>query len=107
MDLANGWFICRVGFVETSRAAGLAAGAAAVDALAGEWPSFAVVELDQRLAEDAAELASRRDLRSLDAIHLASALVLPRDELVVATWDKRLHAAAAAEDLATMPAELA
>jgi predicted nucleic acid-binding protein len=45
-------------------------------------------------------------LRSLDALHLAAALLLPRDDLLLATWDRRLHAAARAEGLELVPDEL-
>ena len=51
-------------------------------------------------------LAVERELRSLDALHLAAALLLPRNDLVLATWDRRLHAAARAEGLAVLPAVL-
>jgi hypothetical protein len=37
---------------------------------------------------------------------LAAALLLPRDDLVLATWDRRLHAAAAAEGLTLTPEKL-
>lgn len=57
MPHADGWFTCRVGFVETMRAVGLTAGRTAVATVREEWPSFGVVEIDQRLAEKAAELA--------------------------------------------------
>jgi uncharacterized protein len=103
MAQADGWYMCRVGFVETVRAVGLAAGARATRALKREWPAFGVVEVDQTLAEHAAELALAHELRTLDALHLAAALVLPRDDLVLATWDHRLHAAAAAERLRVLP----
>lgn len=103
MDQADGWFICRAGFVETIRAVGLTAGKAATKPILEEWPTFSVIEVDQRLVEDAAELAIEHQLRSLDALHLAAALVLPRDDLSFATWDRRLHAAAAACGLQTLP----
>ena len=106
MDGAEGWFICRVGFVETTRAVSLAAGRAAATAVREEWPAFGVIEIDQDLAELGAALTLSRDLRSLDALHLAAALVLPRSDLTMATWDRRLHAAAQAEGLALLPAEL-
>ena len=64
---------------------------------------FDVVEIGGRLAEDAAELAIERELRSLDALHLAAALTIPDDGLVLATWDRRLHAAAGAEGLRLIP----
>jgi predicted nucleic acid-binding protein len=106
MDRAEGWFMCRVGFVETVRAVGLSAGRAAAATVRGEWPAFGVIEVDQTLVEDAAKLAIARELRSLDALHLAAALMLPRDDLILATWDRRLHTAAGAEGLALTPERL-
>jgi uncharacterized protein len=106
MDGADGWFICRVGFVETTRAVSLAAGQAAAKAIRAEWPAFGVIEVDQDLVEHSAALALNLELRSLDAMHLAAALVLPRRDLVMATWDRRLHAGARAEGLDLLPAEL-
>jgi uncharacterized protein len=103
MDRAEGWFTCRVGFVETVRAVGLSAGQAAAETVREEWPAFGVIEVDQPLVEDAAELAIAHGLRSLDALHLAAALMLPRSDLLLATWDRRLHAAAKAEGLALIP----
>ncbi len=96
--------MCRVGYVETVRAVGLVGGVAAAKAVRDEWPAFAVVEVDQRLVEDAATLAIEHELRSLDALHLAAARVLPIDGLVLATWDRRLHAAAGTAGLQLLPA---
>jgi predicted nucleic acid-binding protein len=106
MDRADGWFMCRVGFVETVRAVGLSAGVVAARAVREEWPAFGVIEVDQRLVEDAAKLAISRELRSLDALHLAAALVLPGEDLLLATWDRRLHLAAGAEGLQLIPETL-
>ncbi len=106
MDRADGWFMCRIGFVETVRAVGLSAGRAATRTVREEWHMFEVVEVDGRLAEEAATLAIARELRSLDALHLAAALMLPRDDLLLATWDHRLLAAARAEGLPLAPERL-
>ena len=106
MEEAEGWFICRAGFVETMRAIGLVSGARATRIVKDEWPAFGIVEVDQPLVEHAAALALARDLRSLDSLHLAAALVLPREDLVFATWDRRLHAAARAEGLELLPETL-
>jgi predicted nucleic acid-binding protein len=97
------WFMCRVGFVETVRAVGLAAGRRAANAVRREWPAFGVIEVDGELAEDAAELALTHELRSLDALHLAAALLLPSDAIVVATWDVRLHRAVRDRGLTVLP----
>jgi predicted nucleic acid-binding protein len=107
MDEADGgWFICRVGYVEAARAIGLAGGEVAVKAFRAEWPAFSVVEVSQDLADAASGLSLEHELRSLDALHLAAALTLPRADLLVATWDKRLHAASHSVGLALLPAEL-
>lgn len=103
MDEAAAWFMCRIGFVETVRAVILSAGARAADSFRREWPAFGVIEVDEGLAEHAAELTILHGLRSLDAIHLAAGLVLPRDDLVFAAWDQRLHSAADAEGLSVLP----
>lgn len=103
MDQAGGWFICRVGFVETVRALELAAGPRPAGAFKAEWPMFGVIDVDQELADDAARLATQLELRSLDALHLAAALLLPADDLVLATWDRRLHAAAQRSGLHLFP----
>jgi predicted nucleic acid-binding protein len=62
-----------------------------------------VVEVSADLAANAAALAVRHALSGADAVHLATALTLRHDELVVATWDGRLATAAAAEGLSVMP----
>jgi predicted nucleic acid-binding protein len=106
MDRADRWLMCRIGFVETVRAVGLAGGRVAASAMRDEWHMFEVVEVDARLTEEAAELAIARELRSLDTLHLASALALPLEELFFATWDRRLHEAARAEGLGLIPETL-
>jgi predicted nucleic acid-binding protein len=106
MRRADGWFVCRIGLVETARAIGLVAGAKAIESLRRESAAFAVVEIDDRVADQATALTLERDLRTLDALHLAAALILPRDDLVFATWDRRLHAAAEAEGLELLPRSL-
>ncbi len=107
MDEADGGcFICRVGYVETARAIGLTGGETAVRALRVEWPAFSVVEVSPDLADAASNLSLEHELRSLDALHLAAALTLPRSDLLVATWDKRLHAASGSVGLALLPTEL-
>lgn len=106
MGEAEVWLMCRVGFVETARAIGVAAGAAAVQKFKDEWSAFTIVEVDQRLVEEAAVLAIRRDLRSLDSLHLAAAVVLPAEGLAFISWDNRLRAAAHAEGIRLLPEAL-
>lgn len=106
MKRADGWFACRVAYVETARALGLTTGKASVADFRGEWPAFSVIEVDQALTEDASALALEHQLRSLDALHLAAALVLADAELVLATWDRRLHAAGRSVGLKLLPTQL-
>ncbi|MGN6254936.1 MAG: type II toxin-antitoxin system VapC family toxin [Solirubrobacterales bacterium] len=106
MGAAEGWAICRVGHVETARAIRLAAGKNAVTRFMADWPSFEVVEVDSSLAEHAAELTFTEDLRSLDALHLAAALLISSGGMTFATWNVRLHRAAAGQGLAVFPADL-
>lgn len=103
MASAEAWFTCRIAFVETTRAVATAAGKTAARRFSSEWPAFTVVEVDQALVERAAELTLTRQVRSLDALHLAAALLLPPNELTLATWDDRLRSAALAEGLEVVP----
>lgn len=57
------------------------------------------------ITETTANLAISTDLRSLNALHLAAALLLP-DQTALATWDIRLHRAARKEGLDTLPRDL-
>lgn len=74
-----------------------------------EWEEFhqalRLVEVTPQLETDAADLAELHALSGFDAIHLASALTLAIAPVVVATWDARLHQAAHAVGLATLPGE--
>ncbi|MGH9045384.1 MAG: type II toxin-antitoxin system VapC family toxin [Acidimicrobiales bacterium] len=103
MAEAQTWFMCRTGFLETLRAVTIAAGPTTARKVREEWASFAVVEVDQDLVDRAGTLALRRDLRSLDSLHLASALLLPREDLIFSSWDRHLRVAAEAEGLAVHP----
>lgn len=69
------------------------------------WAVTQVVEVDQPLCLHAAQLAARRGLRTLDALHLASAIAVADDDLVTATWDRRLWDAAREEGLTVLPRE--
>jgi uncharacterized protein len=97
------WIACRVAYVEVCRALALAAGETVVRGFVREWPAFAVVEVDQALCEQAARLAARHGLRSLDALHLAAALLTDEGATRFATWDARLGAAAGSEGLTVVP----
>lgn len=102
------WVCSRLGFAETLRAIGRKAGLQGEQAerFRAEWEAVSVVELDRLIAEDAARLSASEDLRTLDGIHLASALRLGVTRTVFATWDRRLHDAAARHGFAVLPEAL-
>lgn len=70
------------------------------------WASMRPVELSAEVERAAGSLAATHRLRGADAVHLASALALGSTDLIVAVWDKRLHAGAVAVGLAVAPATL-
>lgn len=70
------------------------------------WSATRPVELRPDVERHAGELAQLHSLRGADAVHLASALSVGKMELIVAVWDKRLHAGTRAEGLATAPATI-
>jgi predicted nucleic acid-binding protein len=107
MDGARAWHICRIGYAETLIALTRAAGPSARPRrrFLEEWPLFSVVEVNQVLVESAAKLASAADLRTLDSLHLAAALLLPARDRVMATWDQRLWLASDRNGLRTLPHE--
>ncbi len=107
MDIGR-WLTSRITYVETTRAIELGSRPEddAAGAFASEWQSFDVVELTASVAEQAAAIAVDARLRSLDAIHLASAMVAAADDLVFATWDARLHIAAGKQGWALLPERL-
>lgn len=99
------WSMCRTGFVETMRAVARVGGPEEAERARRDWMAGCdVVELDRDLAEQAARVALASGLRAMDAIHLASALRLSVEGIVFATWDARLHRAARAHGLPTLPA---
>ncbi|MEX0658824.1 MAG: type II toxin-antitoxin system VapC family toxin [Egibacteraceae bacterium] len=62
-----------------------------------------LVELSEGVSQHAGDLAERYALSGFDAVHLASALLVDGDGLVVATWDTRLAAATVAVGVPTLP----
>ena len=78
------WLTSPITYVETARAFELRSRPEddVAAAFANDWRSFEVVELTAPVAELAASLAVATRLRSLDAIHLASAMVAAAGDLV-------------------------
>ena len=72
-----------------------------VDELDGLLAQLDVVEIDEILVRSAADLADAHWLRAYDAVHLAGALTLESDDLVMVAGDRALLAAAHDAGLAT------
>ena len=63
-----------------------------------------VVELDETLSLSAGDLAESFGLCGFDAVHLATAIALRDESLVVATWDADLNRATLEAGLSVAPA---
>jgi len=70
------------------------------------WDATRPIELTVGVAHLAGELARDHALRGSDAVHLASALALEVDDLVIAVWDRRLHDGALAVGMGVAPSML-
>lgn len=70
------------------------------------WAATRPIELTAPVQRHAGELAHAHALRGADAVHLASALAMSDPSLVMAVWDRRLHAGARAAGLRVAPATL-
>jgi predicted nucleic acid-binding protein len=68
------------------------------------WTAMRFVGLTEELAVHAGRLVAEHALHGADAVHLASALAVGTNAVVLATWDQRLRAAAQAVELALAPA---
>jgi predicted nucleic acid-binding protein len=71
------------------------------------WAAARPVEFTAAVERQAGDLAGQYALRGADAVHLASALAIGSPGLVIAVWDRRLHAGARAAGLRVAPAQLA
>jgi predicted nucleic acid-binding protein len=88
----------RLAFVEVQRAIGRVTDQPDAEVLAEVWDRTVFIELALPLAESAARIGPR-SLRSLDAIHLASALALADELESFITYDVRQADAARAAGL--------
>ena len=70
------------------------------------WAATRPLELTAAVEQHAGQLAGSYALRGADAVHLASALAISDPDVVVAVWDRRLHAGAKAAGLRVAPAQL-
>jgi uncharacterized protein len=68
----------------------------AVATLEELYAQLRIVAIDEPLACHAGDLAAQHALRGYHAVHLACALRLHGDDVLLATWDNALNAAARA-----------
>lgn len=68
------------------------------------WTATRPVELTEAVTAHAGRLAAQHALRGADAVHLASALAVGVDEILLAAWDRRLRAGAQAAGIQVAPA---
>jgi uncharacterized protein len=68
----------------------------AVAALEELYAQLRIVAIDEPLARQAGDLATQHALHGYDAVHLACALHLQGDDILLATWDNALNLAARA-----------
>jgi uncharacterized protein len=68
----------------------------AVATLEDLYAQLRIIAIDEPIARRAGDLATEHALRGYDAVHLASALHLEGDDIVLATWDNALNSAARA-----------
>ncbi len=75
----------------------------AVDAVDGLCAELGIIGLDPALAHAAGNLAEAHGLRGYDAVHLASALSVDAESLLLATWDGDLARAGVASGCSVSP----
>jgi predicted nucleic acid-binding protein len=68
------------------------------------WTQTQVIDFDEAVAVSAGEAAESFALRGYDAVHLATAMTLRDDSLLVVTWDADLRTAALNAGLRVAPA---
>ena len=75
----------------------------AVDRIDEPCTELDVIGLDPDLAHSAGDLAEAHGLRGHDAVHLATALSVESDSMLLATWDGDLARAAVAAGCSVSP----
>jgi predicted nucleic acid-binding protein len=75
---------------------GESAHVSAVATLEDLYAQLRTVAIDESLARHAGDLAAQHAMRGYDAVHLACALQLHGEHILLATWDNALNAAARA-----------
>jgi predicted nucleic acid-binding protein len=93
----------RAAVAEAFRTGALPRARAALEEWDRLWAGLYVVEPVAAVLDEAASLVVRHPLGAGAAMHLASALTLRADDLIVACWDQALAAAARQEGLRVVP----
>ncbi len=62
----------------------------AVDTIEVLCSQLTILGLDHELARTAGDIAQTHGLRGYDAVHLATAIAVESDSLLLATWDREL-----------------
>jgi uncharacterized protein len=62
----------------------------AVDMIDALCSQLGILGLDRELAHIAGDIAEAHGLRGYDAVHLATAMAVDSDSLLLATWDREL-----------------
>ena len=75
----------------------------AVDRIDELCAELDVIGLDPDLAHSAGDIAEAYGLRGYDAVHLATALSIDGDSLILATWDANLARAGVAAGCSVSP----
>ena len=115
-DTTGDLHTCRIAYPEARAAIAAASRASRLDDAERDrarraldtfvWPELLVIEVTPGLAAKAGDLAEAWSLRGFDAVHLAAAIEVTGDDLVLATWDRRLSRAARSVGLRVFPADL-
>lgn len=93
----------RAAVAEAFRTGALPRARAALEEWDRLWAGLYVVEPAPAVLDEAASLVVRHEIGATAAVHLASALTLRADDLLVACWDEPLAAAARAEGVRVVP----
>ena len=67
---------------------------AAITAVEELYAELRIIAVDEPLARHAGDLAAEHRLRGYDAVHLACALAIDAEDVLLATWDAALGDAA-------------
>jgi predicted nucleic acid-binding protein len=98
---ASGIVACRLLHIEVARGLSFIEGpierATAQMRFADDWRQLIILELDEQMADLASTIAASTGVRTLDSLHIATAILATADAFI--TFDRRQAAAARTFDL--------